>query len=100
MMADEVLPMPRIEGLAPTLTVRDFVTDDEICHLQNPVRDHNCRPFLVFPTGKAAEFGAESGLFGMARCVGTCDEDRPEPLVAFAGVPTLALAGTLIVPWT
>src|SRR4030095_13678771 len=34
----------------------------------------------------------------MARCMGTFDEERPEPLVAFAGPPTLALAGALIVP--
>jgi hypothetical protein len=34
----------------------------------------------------------------VARGVRTFDEDRPEPLVAFAGPTTLALPGTFIIP--
>jgi hypothetical protein len=77
MMADGVLPVRRINILIPQLTVGDFVTDDEVGRLQNPVRDHDRRPFLAFPTGKATKFGAEIRLFGVACGVGTCDEDRP-----------------------
>jgi hypothetical protein len=98
MMADDVLPVLRIEVLLPQLPVGDFVTDDEVGGLQNPVRDHHGCPLLAFPTGKPAKFGPEIGLFGVARRMGTFDEEGPEPLVAFAGPPTLALAGTLIVP--
>src|SRR5262249_39562152 len=100
MMADDVLPVMRINILIPQLTVGDFGTDDAVGRLQNPVRDHDRRPFLAFPTGKATKFGAEIRLFGVACGVGTFDEDRPEPLVAFAGPTTLALPGTFIIPWT
>ena len=61
--------------------------------------DHDRCPFLDFPTGKAPKFGAEIRPFRVAHGVGTFDEDCSEPLVAFASPPTLALAGTLIVPW-
>ena len=80
--------------------VGDFVTDDEVGRLQKTVRDHDRRPFLAFPTGKATEFGPEIRPFGVACGVGTFDEDNPEPLVAFAGPTTLALPGTFIIPWT
>jgi hypothetical protein len=63
------------------------------------VCDHDRCSLLAFPTGKPTKFGAEIRPFRVARSVGTFDEDRPEPLVAFAGPPTLALPGTLIVPW-
>ena len=61
--------------------------------------DHDRRPFLALPTGKPAKFGPEKGPFRMARGVGTCHEDGPEPLVAFAGPTAFALARTSIVPW-
>src|SRR5262249_62117375 len=98
MMADDVLPVMRINILIPQLTVGDFVTDDEVGRLQNPVRDHDRRPFLAFPTGKATKFGPEIRLFGVACGVGTFDEDRTEQLVAFAGPPTLALPGSFLIP--
>ena len=53
---------------------------------------------LAFPTGKPTKFGAEIRPFRVARGVRTFDEDRPQPLVALTGPPTLALARTLIVP--
>ena len=98
MMADNVLPVMRIKILIPQLPVGDFVSQDKVGGLQNTVCDHDRRPFLAFSTGKATKFGAAIRPFGVACGVGTFDEDRPEPLVAFAGPPTLALAGTLIVP--
>src|SRR5262249_34912935 len=99
MMADDVLPVMRINILIPQLAVGDFVTDDEVGRLQNTVRDHDCRPFLAFPTGKPTKFGAEIRPFRVTRCMGTFDEGRPEPFVALASPTTLALASTLIVPW-
>jgi hypothetical protein len=90
MMADDVLPVIRIKILIPQLTVGDFVTDNEVCRLQNTVCDHDGGTFLAFPTGKATKFGAEIRPFRVACCMGTFDEDCPEPLVAFAGPPTLA----------
>ena len=96
MMADDVLPVLRIEVLLPQLPVGDFVTDNEVCCFQNTVRDHDRGPFLAFPTGKPAKFGAEIRPFCVARGVRTFDEDRPEPFVAFASPPTLALASTLM----
>ena len=98
MMADDVLPVMRIKILIPQLSVGDFVTDDEVGRLQNTVGDHDCSPLFAFATGKPAKLGPEIGPFGMARGMGTFDEERPEPLVAFAGPTTLALAGALIVP--
>src|SRR5215471_18321591 len=98
MMADDVFPVLRIEILLPQLPVGHFVTDDKVSGLQNTVRDHHGCPLLAFPTGKPAKFGPEICLFGVARRMGTFDEECPEPLVAFAGPPTLALASTLIVP--
>src|SRR5262249_34930381 len=98
MMADDVLPVLRIEVLLPQLPVGDFVTDDEVCCLQNTVRDHHGCSLLTFPTGKPAKFGPEICLFGVARGVRPFDGECPEPLVAFTGPATLALAGTLIVP--
>ena len=86
--------------MASEVTVGHFVTDDEVRGLSHTVCDHDCRTLLAFPTGKPAKFGAEMRPFRMARRMRTCDEDRPEPLVAFAGPTTLALAGTLIVPGT
>jgi len=100
MMADDVLPAMRIEILTPQLPVGHFVTQDKVGSLQKPVRDHDGSPLFPFPTGKPAKFGPKIRLFGVARGVRTFDEDRPEPLVAFAGPTTLALAGTLIVPGT
>src|SRR5215831_11197052 len=99
MMADDVLPVLRIEVLLPQLPVGDFVTDDKVGGLQKTVRDHHGCPLLAFPTSKPAKFGPEICLFGVAHRMGTFDEECPEPLVAFAGPPTLTLASTLIVPW-
>src|SRR5213593_2956875 len=98
MVADDVSPVMLIEILTPQLTVGHFVTKDKVGGFQKTVRDHDCSPFLAFPTGKSAKFGPEIRLFGVACGVRTFDEDRPEPLVAFAGPTTLALPGTLIVP--
>src|SRR5205085_3089854 len=97
MMADDVLPVMRINILIPQLTVGDFVTEDEVGRLQNPVCDHDGGSLLAFPTGKPTKFGAEIRPFRVARGVRTFDKDRPEPLIAFAGPPALALPGTLIV---
>ena len=60
--------------------------------------DHDSGAFLAFSTGKPTKFGAEIRPLRVARGVGTFDEDRPEPLIAFAGPTALALPGTLIVP--
>jgi hypothetical protein len=97
MMADDVLPVMRLEILIPQLTVGDFVTQDKVGGLSKTVCHHDRRSLLAFPTGKPTTFGAEIRPLRVARGVRTCDEDRPEPLVTFAGPPTLALAGTLIV---
>jgi len=97
-MADDVFPVMRIKILIPQLTVWDFVTDNEVCRLQNTVCDHDGCAFLAFPTGKPTKFSAEIRPFRVARGVRTFDEDRPQPLVAFAGPPAFALPGTLIVP--
>jgi hypothetical protein len=99
MLADDVLPVMRIEILLPQLPVGHFVTQDKVGGLQNTVGDHDGRLLFPFPASEPAKFGPEICLFGMARCMGTFDEDCPEPLIALAGPPTLALAGTLIVPW-
>ena len=61
--------------------------------------DYDGCPLLALPTGKPTECGAEIRPFRVARGVGTFDEDGPEPLVAFASPPTLALPATLLVPW-
>src|SRR5215831_15662403 len=92
MMADNVLPVLRLEVLLPQLPVGDFVTDDEVGGLQKTMRDHHGGPWRAFPTGKPAKCGAEIRPFRVARRMGTCDEECPEPLVAFAGPPSLALA--------
>ena len=98
MMADDVLPVMRIKILTSQLPVGHLVTQDKVGGLQNPVGDHDGRLLFPFPARKSAKFGPEIGLFGVARGMGTCDEDGPEPLIALAGPPTLALAGTLMVP--
>src|SRR5215831_2672907 len=98
MMADEVLPVLRIAILLPQLPVGHFVTQDKVGGLQKTVGDHDCRLLFPFPARKPAKFGPEICLFGVARGMGTFDEECPEPFIALAGPPTFALARTLIVP--
>ena len=64
------------------------------------MRDHDRRPFLAFLTGKPMKSGAEIRHFRMARRVGTFPEDRPEPLIAFAGPTAFALPRTFILART
>jgi hypothetical protein len=96
MMADDVLPVMRIEILPPQLTIGHFVTQDKVDGIQNTVRNHDCSLLFAFATGKSAKCGPELRRFGVARGVSTFDEDRSEPFVAFAGPPTLTLASTPI----
>src|SRR5215831_19755483 len=98
MMADEVLSVLRIEILLPQLPVGHFVTQDKVGGLQNTVGNHDGRLLFPFPARKPAKCGPEIGPFRVARGMGTCDEECPEPLIALAGPPTFALAGTLMVP--
>src|SRR5262245_26729457 len=94
------IPTPMFPSCAMSIRERqgDFITDDEVCGLQQTVRDYHGCPLRAFPTGKPTKCGAEIRPFRGARGMGTCDEECPEPLVAFAGPSTLALAGTLMVP--
>src|SRR5262245_32489899 len=98
MMADDVFPVLRIEILIPQLPVGHFVAQNKVCRLQNPVRDHDRSPLLALATGTPSKFGPEICRFGMARCMSTFDEERPELLVAFAGQATLAPARAIVVP--
>src|SRR5262245_38934089 len=96
-MADDVLPVLRIEILLPHLPGGHFVTQDKVGGLQKTVGDHDGRRLFPFPTDKPAKCGAEIRPVRVAYRMGTCDEDCPEPLVACASPPTLALARTLVV---
>jgi hypothetical protein len=42
MLADDVLPVMRIEKLLPQLPIGHFVTQDKVGGLQNTVGDHDC----------------------------------------------------------
>jgi len=94
------LPVPFVEGAAAEFVIPALLREQRIDHDQEAMRHRHSGTFGAPSCRQPPLLGREIGVFGARRRLRRFDQSGAHPGTAFAGAPTAALAGTLIVTWT